>query len=148
MSGRSESSPQGHAGSQASQRSGPLVSGTRTQVPAIPWNPCPPSRGIHAHDAVESPPTITWNTHPSSQEGRMRCQWTVRRTMRSDPDGQRRWDRACQEVLAWTKEMGVESADASRGPGAREDGHEGGALRSGIDAAPGAGPDGRAADRT
>ena len=49
----------------------------------------------------------------------MRCQWTVRRTMRSDPDGQRRWDRAYQEVLAWTKEMGVESADASRGPGAR-----------------------------
>src|SRR5215203_357763 len=63
MSGRSESSPQGHAGSQASQRSGPLVSGTRTQVPAIPWNPCLPSRGIHAHDAVETPPTITWNTH-------------------------------------------------------------------------------------
>ena len=26
------------------------------------WNPCPPSRGIRAHDPVESVPTITWNT--------------------------------------------------------------------------------------
>ena len=33
----------------------------------------------------------------------MRCQWTVRRTMRPTPEGQRRWDRAYQEVLAWTE---------------------------------------------
>ena len=76
----------------------------------------------------------------------MRCQWIVRRTMQPDPDGQRRWDRAYQEVLAWTKEMAVASAGALRGPGAREDGHEGGALCPGIDTAPGAGPDSRAAD--
>ncbi len=71
----------------------------------------------------------------------MRCQWIVRRTMRPDPDGQRRWDRAYQQVLAWTKEMAVASAGASRGPGAREDGHEGGALCPRVDAAPGASPD-------
>src|SRR5918997_4781007 len=85
---------------------------------------------------------------PSNREGQMRCQWTVRRTMRPDPDGQRRWDRAYQEVLPWTRVQAVAPAGASRGPGAREDGHEGGALRPGIDAAASAGPDGRAADRT
>ncbi len=30
----------------------------------------------------------------------MRCQWTVRRTMRPAPEGRRRWDPAYQEVLA------------------------------------------------
>ena len=77
----------------------------------------------------------------------MRCKWTVRRTMQPDPDGQRRWDRAYQEALAWTTEMAVAPADALRGPGAREDGHEGGALCPGVDTAPGAGSDSRAAGR-
>jgi hypothetical protein len=35
--------------------------------------------------------------------------------MQPDLDGQRRWDRAYQEVLAWTKEMAVASA-GSTGP--------------------------------
>ena len=34
----------------------------------------------------------------------MRCQWSVRRTMQPTPEGQRRWDRAYQEVLAWMEE--------------------------------------------
>ena len=71
----------------------------------------------------------------------MRCQWTVRRTARPAPGGQRRWDRAYQEVLAWTE-------GPARAPGAREAGHEGGALRSRVDAAPSGGPDGRAAAGT
>ncbi len=29
----------------------------------MPWNPCPPSRGIAAHLPVESVPTMAWNTH-------------------------------------------------------------------------------------
>ena len=29
----------------------------------MPWNPCPPSRGIRAHHPVESVPTMAWNTH-------------------------------------------------------------------------------------
>jgi hypothetical protein len=66
----------------------------------------------------------------------MRCQWIVRRTMRPDPDGQRRWDRAYRDVLSWTKEQAVASAGASHGPGAREDGHEGGALCPGCLIAP------------
>src|SRR3712207_2054077 len=77
----------------------------------------------------------------------MRCRWTVRRTTRPDPDGQRRWDRAYQAALAWTEGLAAGPARASRGPGAREDGHEGGPLRPRVDAAPGAGSDGRAADR-
>ena len=60
----------------------------------------------------------------------MRCQWTVRRTMQPGPGGQRRWDRAYQEVLAWTEGPADEPVGTSRGPGARETGHEGGALRS------------------
>src|SRR5919107_2468096 len=75
----------------------------------------------------------------------MRCQWTVRRTTRPAPEGHRRWDRAYQGVLAWTEGPADEPVGTSRGPGARETGHEGGALRSRVDAAPGAGPDGRAA---
>lgn len=30
----------------------------------IPWNPCPPSRGIRAHLAVEFVPAIAWNSQP------------------------------------------------------------------------------------
>src|SRR5215203_5413416 len=78
----------------------------------------------------------------------MRCQWTVRRTMRPTPEGQRRWDRAYQELLAWTEGPADGPAGASRSPGAREAGHEGGALRARVDAAPSAGPDGRAAAGT
>src|SRR3954447_15477582 len=74
----------------------------------------------------------------------MRCRWTVRRTMRPDPDGRRRWDRAYQEVLTWTEGPADEPAGVSPGPGAREDGRESGALCPRVDAASGAGPDGRA----
>ena len=60
----------------------------------------------------------------------MRCQWTVRRTMRPAPEGQHRWDRAYQEVLAWMEELADGPVGASRGPGAREASHEGGGLRA------------------
>src|SRR3712207_1372085 len=50
----------------------------------------------------------------------MRCRWTVRRTMRPAPGGQGRWDRAYQEVLAWTEGPADRPAGASRGPGTRE----------------------------
>src|SRR3954469_16468178 len=58
----------------------------------------------------------------------MRCQWMVRRTMQRAPEGQRRWDRAYREVLAWMEGPADEPVGASRRPGAREAGHEGGAL--------------------
>lgn len=33
----------------------------------------------------------------------MQRQWKVRRIMQPSPDGQRRWDRAYQELLAWSR---------------------------------------------
>jgi hypothetical protein len=33
----------------------------------------------------------------------MRRQWTVQRTVRAESNGQHRWDRAYQQLLAWTK---------------------------------------------
>ena len=47
----------------------------------------------------------------------MRCQWIVRRTMQPAPGGQRRWDRAYQEMLAWMEGPADEPVGASRGPG-------------------------------
>ena len=44
----------------------------------------------------------------------MRCQWIVRRAMQPDPDGRRRWDRAYQEALAWTKGLAVASRRGQR----------------------------------
>src|SRR5918911_3625478 len=75
----------------------------------------------------------------------MPCRWIVRRATRPDPDGQRRWDRAYLAVLAWTEVPAGVAAGGSHGRGAREDGHEGGALCPRLDAASGAGPNGRAA---
>lgn len=72
----------------------------------------------------------------------MPCQWVVRRTTRPDLDGQRRWDRAYLAVLAWTEVPAGAPAGGSRDRGAREDGHEGGALRACVDTAAGTGPNG------
>jgi hypothetical protein len=38
----------------------------------------------------------------------MRRQWTVRRGERPTPDGQHRWDRAYQHLLAWTTRQPLE----------------------------------------
>ena len=40
----------------------------RSNLPAFPWNGCPPSRGTGAHHPVESMPAIIWNTHGSARE--------------------------------------------------------------------------------
>jgi hypothetical protein len=40
---------------------------------------------------------------------------------RGDPIGQRRWDRACREILAWTQVIADECAGVSHDPGVRED---------------------------
>ena len=70
----------------------------------------------------------------------MRRQWSVRRTRQPEPDGQRRWDRAYQEVLAWTEAAasGEALAAAPRKPPQREVPDESGSLRPGLDAAPSA----------
>jgi hypothetical protein len=50
----------------------------------------------------------------------MRRQWIVRRTTQQEPDGQRRWDRAYQEMLSWTSDG---FADAARGGAVQEPPH-------------------------
>src|SRR5262245_62003013 len=77
----------------------------------------------------------------------MKRQWALRRAMVATADGQRRWDRAYQRLLSWTmpnpqppvpsaSEQLAEVADASSG------------LCAGLDPAPGAGADDRAATGT
>ncbi len=41
----------------------PMPFDCRSNLPAMPWNECPRSRGIRARHRVESMPAITWNTH-------------------------------------------------------------------------------------
>jgi hypothetical protein len=77
----------------------------------------------------------------------MRCQWTVCRTMQPDPDGQRRWDRAYQNILAWTAGIAEGCSGVSAAPNVQEDGHESGPLRPGVDTASGTCPDSPAANR-
>src|SRR4051812_19084019 len=77
----------------------------------------------------------------------MRRQWIVRRTMQQDPDGQRRWDRAYQELLAWTS---VGPADEVPGvavlePPSPEVDDESCGICPRLDAASGASTDSRAA---
>lgn len=73
-------------------------------------------------------------------EGAMKRHWRTRRELLATPDGARRWDRAYQELLLWTRpavapplpvggRVGKERADACRD------------LRAGVDAAAGAGAD-------
>src|SRR3954451_869027 len=80
----------------------------------------------------------------------MRRQWSVRRTRQPEPDGQRRWDRAYQEVLAWTEAAvsGEALAAAPRTPPQGEGPDESGSLRPGLDAAPSASTDCRATTGT
>jgi hypothetical protein len=71
----------------------------------------------------------------------MKREWRIRRALLGTADGQRRWDRAYQDLLAWTcpdgaaptmvvgEGVGKERTDACRD------------LRTGIDAAAGAGAD-------
>jgi hypothetical protein len=76
----------------------------------------------------------------------MRRQWSVRRTRQPEPDGQRRWDQAYQEVLAWTEAAvsGKALAAAPRKPPRREVPDESGSLGPGLDAAPSASTECRA----
>jgi hypothetical protein len=67
-------------------------------------------------------------------EETMRRQWHVRREAVERPDAWSRWDQAYQSILRWSleNERGHEQA---RAPGAngKEEYHEGGGIRSGLD---------------
>ncbi len=47
-------------------------------------------------------------------------EWRVRRVLQPHPDGQRRWERAYQQLLAWGQEAGVPAAAEGPEPPAKE----------------------------
>ncbi len=76
----------------------------------------------------------------------MKRQWHVRREAMERPDARRRWDQAYQSILRWSleNERGHEQAHA---PGAnasangKEEYHESGGIRPGLDLPAGQAPD-------
>lgn len=64
----------------------------------------------------------------------MRRQWAVRRSERPAPDGQHRWDRAYQHLLAWATRQPVEEAHGSLPcrPPPPEGNHESRSIREGL----------------
>ena len=64
----------------------------------------------------------------------MKRRWHVRREAMERPDGRQRWDRAYQAILQWSLEN-----EQARAPGAnasangKEEYHEGGGVRKGLD---------------
>ena len=64
----------------------------------------------------------------------MKRRWHVRREAMERPDGRQRWDRAYQAILQWSLEN-----EQARAPGAnasangKEEYHEGGGVRQGLD---------------
>jgi hypothetical protein len=55
----------------------------------------------------------------------MRRQWTVQRTVRAESNGEHRWDRAYQQLLAWSKpKQDHENRPAPHPPPAQEENHE------------------------
>ena len=68
----------------------------------------------------------------------MKRQWRVRRQVVAAPDGQRRWDRAYQLLLAWTPPPATVAA-AEETP--KEVAHADSDLSAGLDPAAGADAD-------
>ena len=69
----------------------------------------------------------------------MKRDWHIRRELLATPDGQRRWDRAYQDLLTWARPdvVGLRPGSGARAGKERDD--AGGDLRAGVDAAAGAG---------
>ena len=63
--------------------------------------------------------------------------WAIRRTVRSDPDGQRRWERAYQHLMSWT--AAFEPPVRSQPPRPQEVHDDSGTLCSCFDTTPGTG---------
>ena len=74
-------------------------------------------------------------------EGAMKREWRIRRELLAAPDGQRRWDRAYQELLAWTCPDGVAPTMVTGERAGKERDDAGRDLCAGVDATPGAGAD-------
>ena len=71
---------------------------------------------------------------PLGTEGTMKPQWHVRREAVERPDAQGRWDRAYQSLLRWSLENErVEQEACTPSANGKEEYHEGGGIRPGLD---------------
>ena len=71
----------------------------------------------------------------------MRRQWHVRRQVVERPDAQGRWDRAYQSLLRWSLEKErVEQEACIPSANGKEEYHEGGGIRPGLDLSAGQAP--------
>lgn len=72
----------------------------------------------------------------------MRRQWRVQRTVQAANNGQHRWDRAYQQLLAWTQpEQDHENRSAPHLPPDQEKNRENRDVHQSVHPAPGADPD-------
>jgi hypothetical protein len=64
----------------------------------------------------------------------MKRRWHVRREAMERPDGRQRWDRAYQVILQWSLENEqVRAPGANASANGKEEYHEGGGVRPGLD---------------
>ena len=68
----------------------------------------------------------------------MKRHWQIHRTTVSRPEARQRWDRAYQSILRWSIETDQRSDPSMNG---KEEYHEGGGIRSGLDLSAGQAPD-------
>jgi hypothetical protein len=67
-------------------------------------------------------------------EEKMKRQWRVRREAVERPDAQARWDQAYQAILRWSLENEQARApSANAGANGKEEYHESGGVRPGLD---------------
>ena len=69
----------------------------------------------------------------------MKRRWHLRREAMERPDARQRWDQAYQAILQWSLEN--EQARAPSANGKKEEYHEGGGVRPGLDLQAGQAPD-------
>src|SRR5918993_3686053 len=72
-------------------------------------------------------------------EETMKRQWHLHREAMERPDARQRWDQAYQAILQWSLEN--EQARAPSANGKKEEYHEGGGVRPGLDLQAGQTPD-------
>ena len=73
----------------------------------------------------------------------MRRRWHLRREAMERPDARQRWDQAYQAILQWSLENEQEAHEQPCAPSAdgKEEYHEGGGVRKGLDLQAGQAPD-------
>ena len=74
-------------------------------------------------------------------EETMKRHWHVHREAVQRPDGRQRWDRAYQAILRWSLENERVEQACTPGANGKEEYHESGGIRPGLDLSAGQAPD-------